>query len=160
MNKSRFLMASRTALCLAVVTAILQSADAQAGGIYTLNWNTIAGGAGTGNGGNFSLNGTVGQPAAGPLVGPNCSLASGFWATEYVVVQTPGAPWLTLTRSGRNVILSWPSSVSGFSLKSSTDLSAKASWTTVSQSASLVGGQYQVTLPANQPKQFFRLGNN
>lgn len=53
--------------------------------IYSIDSFTIAGGAGTSTGGNFTLDGTVGQPGAGVMSGGNYSLAGGFWGA----IQTP-----------------------------------------------------------------------
>ena len=138
---------------LGLVAAAFITTNVRAGTL-TMNWTAAAGGGALAAGGRFSLGGTIGQPAPGPSSGPNCSLAAGFWATEYPVIQTPGAPRLTLTRSGTNVILSWPSSASGFSLQISGDLQ---SWETWPQSPVLVGDQYQVRAGTLAPRLYFRL---
>ena len=46
---------------------------------YSIDRFAIAGGGGASTGGNFSLNGTIGQPEAGTMSGGNYSLAGGFW---------------------------------------------------------------------------------
>ncbi|PWU09020.1 MAG: hypothetical protein C5B50_28120 [Verrucomicrobia bacterium] len=118
----------------------------------SITWSAIAGGSATSSGGSFSLTGTAGQPATSPSAAANCSLVPGFWAAD-----TISSPWLTLTRSGANLVISWPSSLTGFTLQQTKDLTGKPVWSTVSQTTSLVGSQYQVTIPATQIKQFFRL---
>lgn len=52
---------------------------------YSIDRFAIAGGGGTSTGGNFTLNGTLGQPDAGTMSGGNYSLAGGFWGAS----QTP-----------------------------------------------------------------------
>ena len=53
---------------------------AQTGGDFTITKSTIASGGGTSNGGNFSLNATIGQAdASNELTGGNFALNGGFW---------------------------------------------------------------------------------
>lgn len=54
---------------------------AQSGG-YDLSWNTVDGGGGRVDGGDYLLIGTVGQPDAGPALsdaGGRFTLLGGFW---------------------------------------------------------------------------------
>ena len=44
-----------------------------------LSWWTVDGGGGGSSGGNYSLNGTIGQPDAGTLSGGSYTLTGGFW---------------------------------------------------------------------------------
>jgi hypothetical protein len=62
-----------------------------AGGDFTLDWWTIAGGGDTWTtGGNFELSGTIGQPAVGAaMTGGDFALTSGFWS-GVVAGPTPG----------------------------------------------------------------------
>jgi hypothetical protein len=46
---------------------------------YSIDRFAIAGGGGASSGGDFTLNGTIGQPDVGPMGGGNYSLAGGFW---------------------------------------------------------------------------------
>jgi hypothetical protein len=62
---------------------------------YSLAWSTIDGGGGTSTGGVYSVSGTIGQPDAGTMNSGDFSVTGGFWALY--AVQTPGAPWLTIT---------------------------------------------------------------
>ena len=52
---------------------------------YSIGWFTLDGGGGTSSGGNFTLNGTLGQSDVGTMRGGNFSLAGGFWGAS----QTP-----------------------------------------------------------------------
>ncbi|HEV2437680.1 MAG TPA: LamG-like jellyroll fold domain-containing protein [Verrucomicrobiae bacterium] len=63
---------------------------------------------------------------------------------------------ITATPSGGNLILSWPAAASGFTLQSRASLTS-GSWTGVSPAATLVGNQWQVTVPRTSGTQFFRL---
>jgi hypothetical protein len=138
-------------LKLAVLVAGLSLELVSANAETTLNRSTIAGGGGAGSGGTFAVTCTIGQPIVGHSMAGAYSSDTGFW-----VLETPGAPRLGITRLGANVLITWPSA-SGYVLQSTTDLRSNAAWTAVAQSPVLIGAQYQVTLPANQTRQFFRL---
>jgi len=94
------------------------------------------------------VSGTIGQPDGGPR--GNFSLAGGFWSL-LSVVQTPGAPTLSISRSTPgNAIVSWNPNTSGFVLQETWSLSP-ANWTN-----SLSGATNPVTVPACGAK-YFRL---
>ena len=96
---------------------------------YSVDWYKISGGGGTSSNGQYSVSGTIGQPdASGAMTGGNYSLTGGFWSL-IAVVQTPGAPTLTVTHSGNNVIVSWPSPATGFDVAAELQ-SETANWTT------------------------------
>ncbi|MGA2247577.1 MAG: hypothetical protein ABSH48_21535, partial [Verrucomicrobiota bacterium] len=48
------------------------------------------------------------------------SLTGGFWALY--AMQTPGAPLLTISYVGNQAIVSWPSSVTGWTLQTNANL--------------------------------------
>ncbi len=121
---------------------------------YDLSWNKIAGGGGTSTGGVYSLSGTIGQPDAGHLAGGNYTLDGGFWGI-FAVVQTPGAPLLSIKSALPNVILSWPASATGFTLQQNPNLST-TNWSAVGQSIVVTNGSNTVTVPA-VGSEFFRL---
>ena len=54
------------------------------------------------------------------------------------------------------VILKWPASAADYSVESAADLTS-TNWQTVSQSPVLTNGWYELTLPATNGAQFFRL---
>ena len=73
-------LASRSIVTLTL--ALLPAAPAVD---LTIDWYTIDGGGGFSAGGDFELEGTIGQPDAGALTGGDFALTGGFWA-----VTTPG----------------------------------------------------------------------
>jgi hypothetical protein len=92
---------------------------------YSIDWYKVAGGGGTSTGGVYSISGTIGQhDAGGPMTGGNYSLTGGFWSLY--AVQTPGAPLLTITYAGNQAIVSWPSSVTGWTLQTNNNLATGA----------------------------------
>jgi hypothetical protein len=94
---------------------------------YSIDWYKVAGGGGTSTGGVYAVSGTIGQPdASTPLSGGNYSVTGGYWSLINVM-QTPGAPTLTITYSGNQAIISWPPSVTGWTLQTNTTL-ASGSW--------------------------------
>jgi hypothetical protein len=113
----------KTFLTLSMLLAAV-SVQAQS---YSIDWYKIAGGGGTSTGGVYSVSGTIGQPdASAPLSGGNYSVTGGFWSLINVV-QTPGAPTLTITYSGNQAIVSWPAGVTGFTLQTNSTL-ASGTW--------------------------------
>jgi hypothetical protein len=122
---------------------------------YSLDWFTIDGGGGTSTGGVYTISGTIGQPDAGTMTGGNYSLIGGFWAVA-VAVQTEGAPLLTIKTVGTSVIVSWPSSSTGFSLLENPSLGTD-NWTLVTQPVQDDGTTKSVTLPLSPGSRFYRL---
>lgn len=137
--------------CLIVSTAI--SARAQT---FDLSWFSIDGGGGTSSGGAYSVSGTIGQPDAGVLSGGNYTIVGGFWSAIAAVPGSPESPQLSVSVSGQNVILSWPSPSTGFALQSSTSLNP-AAWQAVQQTANDNGTTVSVTLTAPAGNMFYRL---
>jgi hypothetical protein len=94
---------------------------------YNIDWYKIAGGGGMSTGGTYQVSGTIGQPdASGAMTGGNYSLTGGFWSL-ISIVQTPGAPLLTITYSGNQAIVSWSPSVTGWILQTNNNL-ATGTW--------------------------------
>ena len=97
---------------------------------YSIDWFTIDGGGGTSTGGVYSVSGTIGQPDANatPMTGGNYSLTGGFWSL-LSVVQTTGAPLLSVTRTTINTVLvSWVSPSTGFDLQVNANSVASVNW--------------------------------
>jgi uncharacterized repeat protein (TIGR03803 family) len=66
-------------------------------------------------------------------------------------------PTLTISPSAGNVVLSWPTGSTVFTLQSTTKLGSDAIWTTVSPGPVVVNGQNTVTTPITGRQQFYRL---
>jgi uncharacterized repeat protein (TIGR03803 family) len=65
-------------------------------------------------------------------------------------------PELTLATSGPNLVLSWPTNFTGYSLQSTPNLASRV-WTTSLPAPVIVNGQYTVSNPISGTQQFFRL---
>jgi hypothetical protein len=116
------------ALALCLLMSVLCPA---ASGQYSLDWSTIDGGGGTSTGGVYTVTGTIGQPDAGTMSGGNFTLAGGFWGWV-AAVQTPGAPWLTITLNSQlsTITVSWALSETPWQLQATTNLVTTGSlWT-------------------------------
>src|SRR5579859_5185234 len=100
---------------------------------YFLDWHKVAGGGGSSTNGQFTLSGTIGQHDAGlTMSGGNYSLNGGFW--QVFTVPTPGLPSLNILLTPTNtVMVSWPSSATGFTLQQNGNLST-TNWVTPSES--------------------------
>jgi hypothetical protein len=89
---------------------------------YSIDWYKVAGGGGTSTGGTYQVSSTIGQlDASGAMIGGNYSLTGGFWSL--FAVQTPSAPTLTITYFSNQAIVSWPPSVTGWTLQTNNNLS-------------------------------------
>jgi uncharacterized repeat protein (TIGR03803 family) len=66
------------------------------------------------------------------------------------------APPLVISRSGTNVMVTWPTNFTGYTLQSTTNL-APANWGTVVPSPANVNGQYVVTNSYSGAQKFYRL---
>ncbi len=94
---------------------------------YSVDWYKISGGGGTSTGGVYSVSGTIGQhDASSAISGGKYSVTGGFWALIQVV-QTPGAPLLTITYSGNQAIVSWSPLATGWTLQTNNNLTT-GSW--------------------------------
>ena len=72
-----------------------------------------------------------------------------------VVPASP--PPLTLTRSGANITLTWPSNAVIFTLQSTTNLVPPAVWDAVSPPPVVVNGQNTVTNTISGTRRFYGL---
>ena len=122
---------------------------------YSIDWYKVSGGGGTSSNGQFTVTGTVGQAdAGGTMSGGNYSVTGGFWSL-ISVVQTPGAPALTITYSGSSVTISWPYPSTDWTLQQNSDLTT-ASWST-SGGISNDGTNNFITVTSPTGNLFFRL---
>lgn len=66
-------------LLLALLLLVAGVALVHASNGYSIHWFTIDSGGGNSKGGDYTLNGTSGQPDAGELSGGEYTLGGGFW---------------------------------------------------------------------------------
>jgi hypothetical protein len=122
---------------------------------YSIDWYKIAGGGGTSTGGTYQISGTIGQPdASSTMTGGNYLVTGGFWSL-IAVVQTVGAPALTITHVGNSVKVSWPYPSTGWTLQQNSDLTT-ANWSTSSGIAN-DGTNNVITVTSPVGNLFFRL---
>ena len=149
----------KTKIALALGFIILHSAFCLRvwGQSYSIDWYRISGGGGTSTGATYQVSGTIGQPeAGGAMSGGQYSLTGGFWSL-ISVVQTPGAPLLTITHSVNSVIISWPSPSTGFALQQNSSLAITNNWSAYGGTINDNGTIKSVTLTAPTGSLFFRL---
>jgi hypothetical protein len=136
----------------ALLLGIAWMAHAQS---YSIDWYKIAGGGGTSTGGVYSVSGTIGQhDAGGPLTGGSYSVTGGFWCI-ISMVQTVGAPALSITHAGNSIIVSWPDTGS-YTLQQNSNL-AGGSWTSSVYTITTTNGTSSITIPSPAGDFFFRL---
>jgi uncharacterized repeat protein (TIGR03803 family) len=81
--------------------------------------------------------------------------ASGY-GTIFNISLPVTPPQLAITPSGANVILTWPTTATGFTLQSTTNLISPV-WVTNLSAPLIVNGQNTVTNPSSGTPRFFRL---
>jgi hypothetical protein len=100
------------------------------------------------------------QVAGGPgLYHGLATLESGPWLMQVAAFKpasSEGGPRLSALLSGTNLILSWPTAFSGFTLQANTQLGT-ATWANATNTVGVVGGQNQVMVPLSGPQTYFRL---
>jgi uncharacterized repeat protein (TIGR03803 family) len=77
--------------------------------------------------------------------------------TVFSISLLAAPPLLAIGAAGANVILTWPTNFTGFSLQSTTNLISSTVWSSVSPHPVVVNGQYTVTNPISGEGQFYRL---
>jgi hypothetical protein len=77
------------------------------------------------------------------------------FGARILAVAATSAPKLIITKSGNNVLISWPTTA-GYVLQTTSNLSSNT-WTPVNQTPVISGANSQVTLPAGTGIQLFRL---
>ncbi len=90
------------------------------------------------------------------MSGGTYSLTGGFWSL-ISVVQTAGAPTLTIAQSGNSVIVSWPDTGS-YTLQQNNNLATPAGWMTSGYTISTSNGTNSITITPPTGNLFFRLG--
>ena len=78
-------------------------------------------------------------------------------ATYYRLSNQMPQPSLGAILAGPTIILSWPTNAIGFSLQSTTNLSATSLWSVVSNAPVVVGENYFVTNSIGGDRRFYRL---
>ena len=111
----------------------------------SIGWYKIAGGGGTSAGGAYQISDTIGQPdAGGAMAGGRYSLTGGFWSI-ISVVQTPGGPYLTISRVGNSVTISWPTPSIPTTLLQNTNLALPDAWIPTTYPISTNSGTNSIT---------------
>ncbi len=146
---------NRTQWWLAIGLAIAQQTNAQS----SIDWFTLDAVGGAQSSASYVVNFTAGQTDVGSAIqtSANYRIIPGFWALEDMGPAT-GLPELTIALSGSNVILSWPSSSTGFVLQQSDSFNVLPSaWSNTAGVVSDNGFTKSITIRANVSKRFYRL---
>lgn len=145
----------KTSCALVVVLGTAWTTRAQT----TIDWFTLDAAGGASSSAIYLINSTAGQNDVGStfLNSANYRIIPGFWALENLGPAT-GVPTLTITLSGANVILSWPSPSTGFILQHADTFSTlPVAWANTPGAISDNGFTKSLTIPHNQAHIFYRL---
>lgn len=80
---------------------------------------------------------------------------SNVWGIVFVSKPQPAA--LSITKSGDEISLRWPTSVTGYGLEMATDLDSSNSWEVVTNTVGVDSGMFSVTISLEGESRFFRL---
>src|SRR6185295_13673580 len=91
---------------LCILGSVVAMAQTSSGGKYKITSSVVAGGGGSSTGsGNKVIDGTPGQPAAGPLSKVPISHVSGFWPTTLAEPKPPQGGQVTLQFSAATYLV-------------------------------------------------------
>jgi hypothetical protein len=122
----------------------------------SIGWYGASFGGGTSTNAQYSIKGTVGQPATAASAGGRYAVQSGFWGL-IAAIQTPGAPTLRIINTTTNaIVLVWPSSQTAFALEQTTDLKT-SNWVPVGAPPTDDGTNTTVVITPAAGNRFFRL---
>jgi hypothetical protein len=126
----------------------------------SIDWFTLDAAGGAQSSASYVVNFAAGQTDIGPTVpssSANYRIIPGFWALEDLGPAT-GLPELSIALSGANVILSWPSPSTGFTLQHTDSLNTlPATWFDTPGVVGDNGFIKSLTLPHDQSRRFYRL---
>jgi subtilisin-like proprotein convertase family protein len=100
-------------------------------------------------------NGTWALYIMDDIPGNDGELANGWSLTISTGPEPP--PTLTILKSSPVLQLSWPTNSPGYTLEACLVLPPLPGWTDVTNATIVTNGQYQVVVPADEPRRFFRL---
>jgi len=85
-------------------------------------------------------------------------IAGSYYGSIYIsqLVQAAAPPWLSLSLSGNQAFLTWPTNAAGFNLQQNTNL-LSTNWVTVTNQSVITNLLYQVTVPKTNRQNFYRL---
>jgi hypothetical protein len=139
------------ALVLAAFPLVLHAQN------YSLDWYSIDGGGGTSTGGVYTVTATIGQTDDGAMSGGEFGLVGGFWSVV-AVVQTEGAPLLTIARNQRAMVITWPVPTTEWRLQSTTGLLGSSTvWTDIPPPYATNGAVIEFTDTSPLGNKFYRL---
>jgi uncharacterized repeat protein (TIGR03803 family) len=112
--------------------------------------------------GTFAVNSDGANPLAGLVMSGDvlygsASAGGKYGAGTLFSLTVPLPPELTILASAPNVLLTWSTNFTGFTLQSTTNFLAPAVWAPVSPAPVVVNGLNTVTNPAAGVQQFYRL---
>lgn len=123
---------------------------------YNIDWFTVDGGGGTSTGSVYSVSGSIGQPDSGVLTGGDYGIEGGFWSVVSLV-QSPGAPFLSIERLGSGLRVFWPRPATDFVLEWSPSLETGAVWAQVPFPYTTNATEISQSVPSPAGNRFYRL---
>jgi hypothetical protein len=144
-----------TTLAFLVSSGLLLSAVCASAQQYVIPWFAVGSGGGNSAGGGFSLTGTLGQHDLGQMRGGDFALAGGYWGTTSI--ELPAEPSISVSVVGNSILLSWPVSVSGWVLETTTAIANSPVWMEVPAPYQVKGASILFSEPLPKGSKFYRL---
>jgi hypothetical protein len=123
---------------------------------FTITESVIAGGGGSSTGNEFSVQGTIGQPAAGIAISGSFELEAGFW-NRAAAPEAPDEPTLQYAASQDGMTLFWESEPVGYVLEFTPSLNPPTIWSATSEVPVERNGFWTVNVPTDRAMAFYRL---
>ena len=139
-----------------LVTTLFALLSVAHGADYRLKTAAFVGGGGTATNATFRLAATLHPSVVGTAAGGSYAVTGRFSGVH--LVQTPGAPRLSIANLEAGFVLHWPVIATGFRLQSSDSLT-EPRWVDVPLPVVLAGDQYsvRVSVKVGNPASFYRL---
>jgi hypothetical protein len=103
------------------------------------------------------LNGTIYEFRIYQGVLPPSAIALNHALGPANYIQLAATPTIRASRSGTNIVLSWPAGDVGFAVRSRTNLTSGTTWATLTNAPGLVGTNWQLSLPSTNRARFYQL---
>jgi hypothetical protein len=151
-----------SSLAGALACAVLFLLPPAAAQDFALDWYTIAGGGGYSSGGQYTLKGTIGQPAASPVLsGDSFALLPGFWGIAVSTeIGPPGDPELGAAYDpvAGTFTVFWPRRAEGWVLQAAAELLGPAThWFDLLPPYPSTASSYYLSAPFPAGVRFYRL---
>ena len=124
---------------------------------FGITVSAIAGGGGSSSGNEFSIDGTIGQPASGILLGETFELEVGFWNRGAAAPEASSEPTLRYAVAEGGITLFWAIEPTESILEFTESLNPPTVWSATTEVPVERDGFRIVSVPSGRATGFYRL---